>query len=313
MKEPVLVVHGGAGELPESKTQAPGRKPYEEGLAAALRAGQEVLLAGGSAVDAVCAAVVALEDNACFNAGKGAVLCADGRIELSASIMDGRDKAVGAMVGLTRTRNPVLGARAMMPHMHGLLFGAEADAYGEKGGLEMVSPDYFVTPQRRKQWERAKATGEVALDHSAGVDAHGTVGAVARDRNGSLAAATSTGGVVNQLAGRVGDTPVVGAGTWADDRFCALSTTGKGDAFARVAFARRVADLIELTDMSAEAAAVKTLEDVSLAGGEGGCILLTPEGRVVCPFTAALMLRGHVVGSAQPVVGILPGEEITAG
>ena len=310
MNEPVLVVHGGAGELPESKTQAPGRKLYEDGLAAALRAGQEVLLAGKSAVDAVCAAVVALEDNECFNAGKGAVLCADGRIELSASVMDGRDRSVGAMVGLTRTRNPVLGAHAMMPHMHGLLYGAEADAYGERNGLAMVSPDYFVTPLRRKQWERVRATGEVVLDHSAGADAHGTVGAVARDRNGSLAAATSTGGVVNQLAGRVGDTPVVGAGTWADDRSCALSTTGKGDAFARVAFARRVADLVELMDMSGEAAAMQTLEDVRLVGGEGGCILLMPDGRVVCPFNSAHMLRGHVVGSAKPVVGILPGEEV---
>lgn len=309
MNEPVLVVHGGAGELPKGKTQAPGRNPYEEGLAAALRAGQGVLLDGGSAVDAVCEAVVSLEDNERFNAGKGAVLCANGRIELSASVMDGSDRSVGAMVGLTRARNPVLGARTMMPHMHGLLYGPEADAYAKAAGLEMVSPDYFMTPARRKQWERAQATGEVVLDHS-GIDAHGTVGAVARDRNGSLAAATSTGGVVNQLPGRIGDTPVVGAGTWADDRSCALSTTGKGDAFARVVFARRVADLIELTDMSAEAAVAKTLEDVRSVGGEGGCILLTPEGGAVCPFNAAHMLRGHVVGAGQPVVGILPGEEI---
>ncbi len=311
--EPVLAVHGGAGELPEHKTRHPGRGDYEQGLAAALRAGQAVLLEGGSAVDAVCAAVVSLEDNELFNAGKGAVLCADGRIELSASVMDGRDRSAGAMVGLTRTRNPVLGAREMIAHMHGLLHGGEADAYAQAAGLGMVPPEYFMTTSRRKQWERAQATGEVVLDHSAGADAHGTVGAIARDAEGNLAAATSTGGVVNQLPGRVGDTPIVGAGTWADNQVCALSTTGKGDAFARVAFARRVADLIELTGVSAGEAAAKTLEEVRDVGGEGGCILLTAAGEVVFEFDAAHMLRGRVIGSGPPVVGILPGEEISVG
>jgi beta-aspartyl-peptidase (threonine type) len=150
----------------------------------------------------------------------------------------------------------------------------------------------------------------MVLDHSSDADAHGTVGAVALDQDGNLAAATSTGGIVNQLPGRVGDTPVVGAGTWADNAVCALSATGKGDEFARVAFARRVADLVEIGGLSYLAAAERSLEDVGLAGGEGGCILLTPSGDIICPFTSAQMLRGWIRGDGPPRVAILAGEDV---
>lgn len=308
--ETALIVHGGAGELPEHLTKYPARKPYEQGLAAALRAGQKVLTAGGNALDAVCDAVSSLEDNPLFNAGHGAVLCADGTIELSASVMSGEDRKVGAMVGLKHTRNPVRGARALLDHVHGLLFGEHADLYAEAAGVQMVSADYFMTPQRRAQWEKVQKTGDMVLDHSSDADAHGTVGAVALDQDGNLAAATSTGGIVNQLPGRVGDTPVVGAGTWADNAVCALSATGKGDEFARVAFARRVADLVEIGGLSYLAAAERSLEDVGLAGGEGGCILLTPSGDIICPFTSAQMLRGWIRGDGPPRVAILAGEDV---
>jgi beta-aspartyl-peptidase (threonine type) len=312
MSEPVLAVHGGAGRLSRQQTRPPARADYERGLAAALRAGQAVLLDGGGAVEAVCAAVAALEDDALFNAGRGAVLCADGEIELSASVVDGRDRAAGAMAGLKRVRNPVRAARALMPHMHGLLAGPEANRYAERAGLEMVEAGYFLVPARKHQWEKLRGKEGVALDHSGAEDSGGTVGAVARDARGDLAAATSTGGLVNQLPGRVGDTPIAGAGTWADNRVCAVSATGKGDAFARIAFARRVADLIELAGLDAAAATERALEEVKGVDGEGGCILLTPGGEVHSPFNTQQMLRGHIAGSGAPVVAILPGEAVVA-
>lgn len=310
MTEPIIAVHGGAGRLSDKQTNSPARQGYEQGLADALRAGQAILLDGGVAVDAVCAAVASLEDNELFNAGRGAVLCSDGEAELSASVMDGGDGSAGAMVGLKRLRNPVLGAKVMINHMHGLLFGGQADGWAKSAGLEMVEPDYFVTPARKAQWAALSGTDTVALDHSDAESVHGTVGAVARDGQGNLAAATSTGGLANQLPGRVGDTPVVGAGTWADSGVCALSATGKGDVFARIAFARRVADLIELGQMNAQEATRRALDDVARAGGEGGCIVLTPKGEVHLPFNTPQMLRGHISGGGGPLVAILPGEEI---
>ncbi len=310
MKDCILAIHGGAGRLKDSQTRAPVRQDYERGLADALRAGQSILFAGGGAVDAVCAAVAVLEDNELFNAGRGAVLCSNGEVELSASVMDGNDGSVGAMAGLRRVRNPVIGARTMMGHMHGLLFGAEADARAERAGLEMTAPDYFITDRRRAQWSELRGTGAIALDHSDRDNVQGTVGAVARDAQGNLAAATSTGGLANQLPGRVGDTPIVGAGTWADNQVCAVSTTGKGDAFAQLAFARRVADLIELTGMNVPDAAAAALDDVVRVGGEGGCIVLAPDGELHQPFNTPQMLRGWITGAGQPVVGILPGEKI---
>lgn len=313
MAEPVIAAHGGAGRLNTRQSSPPARFDFENGLAAALRAGQKVLVAGGSALDAVCAAVVSLEDDDHFNAGRGAVLCADGTVELSAAVMDGHDISVGAMGCLTRVRNPVLAARSLLGHRHGLLAGASADAYAEVQGLAMVDPGYFLTPQRKSQWERLRGSGAVALDHAGEADAHGTVGAVARDSAGNLAAATSTGGLANQLPGRLGDTPVVGAGTWAQNGVCALSATGTGDAFARVAFARRIADLIEIGGLDAGDAAVRTLQDVVRVGGEGGCILLGADGEIHCPFNTPQMLRGWALGASDPVVGIKPGETVTVG
>jgi isoaspartyl peptidase/L-asparaginase-like protein (Ntn-hydrolase superfamily) len=306
----VLAVHGGAGQLASRSLKKRGRAGYERGLAAALKAGQRVLLRGGSAMNAATEAVASLEDNELFNAGIGAALCADGSVELSASVMRGRDLAVGAMVGLKRTKNPVRAARAIMGHAHGLLFGAEGDAYAASKNLDIAPPDYFLTPMRRRQWEKHRHKSGAVLDHSVDEAAHGTVGAVARDRRGNLAAATSTGGLVNQLPGRVGDTPVIGAGTWADNATCALSATGKGDAFARVAFARRVADLIELAGMTPLDAALSALDHVKRVNGVGGCIMIGADGGVFLPFNTPHMPRGWLIGHGAPHVALLPDEDV---
>jgi len=300
----VIAVHGGAGQLPRRRREYPGRRDVEAGIADAVRAGQWVLMKGGSAVRAVAAAVTVLEDNELFNAGRGAALCTDGTVELSASIMNGRNRAAGAMVGLKRTRNPILAALELMDHAHCLLFGSQADAYAAAAGLEQVPSEYFHTKYRERQLQRQKKRGDsTALDHN-DESAHGTVGAVALDRRGNLAAATSTGGLVNQLAGRVGDTPVIGAGTWAHNPVCAVSATGKGDAFARVAFARRVADLIELAVLDPEDATSTALQEVAQVKGEGGCLVLTATGHLITPFTTPQMVRGWTTNRNPPTVAL---------
>ncbi len=301
-----LAVHGGAGHLAKSKTRDPGRFPYDQAIARALAAGGAVLRRGGSAVRAVTEAVVVLEDEPIFNAGRGAALCVDGSVELSAAVMSGRSRAVGAMVGLKSTRNPVRAARAVMGHSHCLLFGIHGDMYASEHGLDQVPSDYFLVPYRRRQWERAKNRSELHLDHSE--DAHGTVGAVARDRRGFLAAATSTGGLVNQLPGRVGDSPVAGAGTWADER-CAISATGTGDAFFRVAFARRAADLVELAGMSVRRAAASALDEVRSVRGQGGCIAVGPTGGPEIAFNSQDMVRGVWVQHQRMIAGVSTDDE----
>ena len=308
----MIAVHGGAGQLARRQREYPGRRAIEQGVGEALRAGQQVLQKGGAAVRAVAAAVSVLEDNDLFNAGRGAALCTDGTVELSASIMNGRTLAAGAMVGLKRTRNPILAARELMDHAHCLLFGVQGDEYARVAGVEQVPADYFRTKYRERQLDRQKRKlgDETALDHSDVESGHGTVGAVALDRRGNLAAGTSTGGLVNQLAGRVGDTPVIGAGTWADNRVCAVSATGKGDAFARVVFARRLADLIELTDAMPEQAALLALEEVERVKGQGGCLVLTPSGNLTMPFTTPQMVRGWAVDQHTPVAAVFPDESV---
>jgi len=309
-KRTVIAVHGGAGQLPRRQREHPFRRKIEQGVAEALRTGQRVLQEGGSAVRAVASAVAVLEDNELFNAGRGAALCTDGSVELSASIMSGRNRASGAMVGLRHTRNPIFAARALMGHAHPLLFGRSADAYAEEAGAEQVPAEYFRTPYRERQLRGQKRQTGVALDHRDGESPHGTVGAVALDRRGNLAAATSTGGLVNQLNGRVGDTPVIGAGTWADNNVCAVSATGKGDAFAQVAFARRVADLIELAGLDLEPASLRALEEVSQVKGQGGCLVLDPMGRLAIPFNTPQMVRGWLKDRDPPTAAILPDESV---
>lgn len=305
-----IAVHGGAGRLARSKTVEPGRRPYDAGVRRSLAAAIAILERGGSAVRAVAAAVSVLEDDEHFNAGRGAALCMDGSVELSASIMNGSNLSVGAMVGLKRTRNPVQAAQTLMGHSHCLLFGENADAYAEQKGVPMADPEYFQTLYRLQQWKRARGRSQARLDHHDDEDAHGTVGAVALDRRGRFAAATSTGGIVNQLPGRVGDSPVVGAGTWAN-HLCAISATGTGDVFFRLAFARRVADLIELGGRSGAAAADKALAEVASKRGQGGCILIDSDGEIHCPHISSHMVRGWIQEGESAKVAILAQEAVS--
>ena len=309
----VLAVHGGAGRLAKRKTRYPGRRLYEAAIAKALRVGQKILLNGGSSLNAVMEAVVVLEDDPLLNAGKGAALCADGTVEVCASIMRGLNCASGAMVGLKRTKNPIRGAHALVRYTHDTLFGRHADKFAEDMGLQMVDESYFITEERYEQWIKYKNKKRMVLDHSDIDSPHGTVGAVAMDRRGNLAAATSTGGLVNQQPGRIGDSPIIGAGTWADNRTCAISATGTGEAFSRLAFARRVADLIELAGMPAEYASQQALNEVSHMRGQGGCIIIDSEGNLSMPFNSPQMIRGFVNGHAKPKFAMSPDEENEVG
>jgi len=299
----VLAVHGGAGTLSGGRLPTSQRTGYARGLASALRIGHGILDRQGSALDAVTEAVAVLEDNAQFNAGRGAVLCSDGSIELSASVMDGADLAVGGVAGLKRTKNPVRAARLFMHHSHTLIWGAQVEDRARRHGLEMVEPDYFETPERRIQWQKLRASDDVRLDHD-GDGPHGTVGAVALDCRGNLAAATSTGGMTNQMPGRIPDSAVIGAATWAQNRLCALSTTGKGDAFSRIVFARRVADLMALASLAPDQAARQTLEAVRALSGDGGCIVLDSQGACHMPYNTGHMLRGIVRGDGIPHIAV---------
>lgn len=304
----LLAVHGGAGNFPKRALSSARREAFEAGLTDALVCGWRVLKKSGSALNAVTEAVCNLEDNESFNAGRGSVLSANGRVELSASVMNGADLSAGAMVGLRKTKNPIRAARLLLEHPHGLLFGAEAEKLAADHGLDMKTAKYFVTDRRASQWRKRKGTSAFTLDHES-EGAHGTVGAVARDRRGNLAAATSTGGMTNQMPGRVGDTPIVGAGTWADNKVCALSATGKGDAFARIAFARRVADLIDVGKLKPATAAARALKEVKAVGGDGGCILIAKTGTCSMPFNSTHMLRGWIGRDGKAHVAIGPRED----
>lgn len=302
-------MHGGAGTLLREEMTPEREAAHHAALARALEAGRSVLRGGGSALDAVVAAVVALEEETLFNAGHGATLTASGRVEMDAAVMDGATRRAGAVGGATRARNPVRAARAVMETTrHVLLIGAAADALAERAGLEVMDPAWFVTEHRARQLEAARASGRIALDHDVSLPdsaAMGTVGAVALDARGHLAAATSTGGMTNKMDGRVGDTPLVGAGTWAEDATVAVSCTGRGEAFIRCAAAHEVASLVRYRDLSPQEAAEEVaLRRVPEHEGSGGLIALDARGRVGMAFGTAGMYRGVVRGEGAPETAI---------
>lgn len=288
-----IAVHGGAGTLPRRAMSAAAQRRYERGLESALEAGYAVLAAGGSGLDAVCAAVVELEDSPLFNAGRGAVYNADGRHEMDAGVMDGATLAAGAVAAVGRIRNPVLAARAVMEKSrHVLLVGRGAERFAARHGLKMEQPAYFATAARRLALRR-KLRGH-----------HGTVGAVARDRDGNLAAATSTGGYTGKLPGRVGDSPLIGAGTYADNATCAVSGTGLGEAFIRAALAHDIAARMRYAGESLAAAARKGLAAVAQLGGDGGLIAVDRSGRLVMPFNSEGMYRACIDTAGRRTVAI---------
>lgn len=303
-----LAIHGGAGVIARDALTPDIEARLRAGLEQALAAGAAVMQAGGTALDAVEAAVCVLEDDPQFNAGRGAVFTADGTNELDAAIMDGANRQAGAVAGVTTVRNPVSLARAVMAHSdHVLLAGAGAEAFARAQGIAAVAPEYFRTPERWRAFETFRAEG--GFDKAM---KYGTVGAVARDVHGNLAAATSTGGITGKRYGRIGDTPIPGAGTWADNRTCAVSATGSGEELLRLgvahAIAARVRYLHESPLVAADAVIGTELAEI---GGSGGVLVVGASGDAGWAFNSTGMYRARVAQGGAPLVAIY--EEATAG
>jgi isoaspartyl peptidase/L-asparaginase-like protein (Ntn-hydrolase superfamily) len=301
----VMAIHGGAGGRGPAGADPDRDAAVRAALAGALRAGQRVLARGGPALEAAVEAVAVLEDCPALNAGRGAVLRSDGSVALDAAVMDGLERRAGGVAAVRRLRNPVRAALAVLKHSpHVLLAGAEAEAFAIGQGLEPAADDWLVTPQRTAQLERARTAARAMLDHDGEEDGAGTVGAVACDAAGHLAAATSTGGMTNALPGRVGDSPVPGAGIWADDATCAVSGTGEGEIFLRCAFAHEVDALLRLGGRPLQDACERALARVEALGGRGGCAAIDARGRVALPFNTFAMPRGLVEGDAEPRIAL---------
>ncbi|WP_414717163.1 isoaspartyl peptidase/L-asparaginase family protein [Tahibacter sp.] len=308
----VLVIHAGAGV--ERATMLPGEeKSARAALEAALRAGHAALAAGKPALDAVSAAIVVLEDAPEFNAGRGAVFTHDGKNELDAAIMDGATRRAGAIAGVQRIRNPIALARAVMeksPHV--MMTGAGAEAFAASIGMTFVDPSYFHTEKRWKQLQkalRAEKDGKAQVDVETAKH-FGTVGAVALDAKGRLAAGTSTGGMTNKRYGRVGDSPIIGAGTYANAR-CAVSGTGWGEFYIRAVAAYDICARVEYAGQSAREAGEAVINrEIPKAGGDGGAIVLTSDGNFALPFNTEGMYRGWIGADGVPHVAIYEEDEL---
>jgi L-asparaginase / beta-aspartyl-peptidase len=286
-----LAIHGGAGSLPRAEISGEKERDYRAGLAEALDAGYAILQAHGTSLDAVTRAIVILEDNPLFNAGLGSVFTLDGQNEMDAAIMDGSSLKAGAVCGVTHIRNPIELARTVMVHSeYVMLSGAGAEEFALSRGFALVPRSYFHTPERWRQLERIRR-GDTGL--SALTISHvGTVGAVARDSAGRLAAATSTGGMTGKRYSRIGDSPIIGAGTYADDRSCAVSATGHGEAFIRAAAAHDICARMRFGGRSlTEAVREVVLEELPALRGEGGVIAIDAQGEIAMEFNSEGMFR----------------------
>ena len=290
-----LAIHGGAGTIPRESLSAEKERETREVLEKALLAGSEVLKKGGAAQDAVVAAVTVMEDSPLFNAGKGSVFNSEGKHEMDASLMEGTNRLAGAVSGIVSVKNPVMLCREIIRSSeHVFLSGSGAEEFAREHGIEMMPPEYFYDEFRFQQWQSVRGTTRSMLDHT-DERKFGTVGAVAMDRNNHLAAATSTGGMTNKMYGRVGDSPVLGAGTWADDHTCAISCTGHGEYFMRYMAAYDIACLMEYRNLSLQEAVSSVVhEKLKYAGGEGGLVAVDGTGSVVMEFNSDGMYRGSV-------------------
>lgn len=306
-----IALHGGAGTILRSAMSTELQEQYESGLKAALDAGYGVLESGGTALNAVEAAVKSLEDFPLFNAGRGAVFNHDSRHELDASIMDGRNRACGAVAGIAGIRNPVTLARAVMEQSeHVLLAGKEAERFAAQLGFGFEPEAYFFTQQRYDQLQDALGAGKMQLDHSdkpqyPDEKKFGTVGAVALDSHGNLAAATSTGGMTNKRWGRIGDSPIIGAGTWADNETCAISCTGHGEFFIKAVVAHDIHCLMSYKGLSLrEATDIVVMDKLVKMGGEGGLVAVDTMGNIAMPFNSEGMYRASrsAAGAAQVAI-----------
>lgn len=298
-----IAVHGGAGTLARADLTPESEREYRGGLRRALSAGFEVLERGGASLDAVVAAVRVLEDDPLFNAGHGAVVAANGAHELDASLMDGRELRAGAVTGVRHVKSPIELARLVMERSpHVMLAGPGAEEFALEQGMVPVPNSYFATERRRLELERM-LRGELDTGRESLM---GTVGAVARDANGNLAAATSTGGMTGKRWGRVGDSPIIGAGTYAANDCCAVSATGHGEYFIRAAVAHEIASLMRYRGMSVRQAADEVvMRQLTKLGGAGGVIAISQDGEVAMPFNSEGMLRGAMNSRGLDVTGLL--------
>jgi beta-aspartyl-peptidase (threonine type) len=303
-----MVIHGGAGTISREQMTPEREAAYRAGLERALRAGYAVLQRGGPSLDAVQAAINVMEDDSLFNAGKGAVLNAEGNAELDAAIMNGATLAAGAVAGVHRVRNPITLARAVMeksPHV--MMVGDGAEIFARQQGITLVDPSYFITAPRRASWERQRAADSVRAASGRGMVVNGpaysvpderkfgTVGAVALDQAGNLAAGTSTGGTQMKRYGRVGDSPIIGAGTYANNRSCGVSATGTGEYFIRNTVAHSICALVEYAHLPlAQAADSIVMRQLVAQNGDGGVIAMDRQGNWAWPFNTSGMYRGHI-------------------
>jgi L-asparaginase / beta-aspartyl-peptidase len=305
-----LVIHGGAGTIERGKMSAEREQEYRAALERAIIAGYEILKRGGSSLDATEAAVRVLEDDPHFNAGKGAVFTNAGTNELDAAIMDGKTLRAGAVASLKHIKNPINLARLVMEKSgHVMMDGEGAEAFAAANGVELVDQKYFYTEERwqaLQKMKEAEKSGEVGGKKFivTDQDRHGTVGAVALDKNGNLAAATSTGGTTNKKIGRVGDSPIIGGGTYANNTTCAVSATGDGEYFIRSVVAHDISALMEYRGMKLQEAAQMVLDKVAKIGGTGGLIAIDHDGNIALPFNTSGMYRGHVGVDGEFVVEI---------
>ena len=294
-KKFALAIHGGAGTIERSTMTPEKERAYREGLEKSLRAGYDILEKGGASLDAVEAAVRVLEDDPHFNAGKGAVFTEVGTNELDAAIMEGKTLKAGAVASLQHIKNPISLARMVMeksPHV--MMDGAGAETFAKQNGVELVDPKYFYTEERWQELQKEKQKKKGG----------GTVGAVALDRAGNLAAATSTGGTTNKKAGRIGDSPIIGAGTYANNATCAVSATGDGEYFIRATVAHDISALIEYRGVSLGEAAQQVLDKVAKLGGTGGLIAIDRKGNITQPFNTSGMYRGSIDENGKIEVAI---------
>ncbi len=317
-EEFVLVIHGGAGAISKKNISAEQEAAYRAKLTEALVAGRSILANKGTALDAIEATINVMEDSPLFNAGKGAVFTHEERNEMDASIMDGRTLNAGAIAGVTRVKNPIGLAREVMENSkHVMLAGTGAEEFAKLRGVELVDPSYFATERRLKQVKRIKAKNAgVVLDHSSEkisavgdpIDPDhkfGTVGAVALDVDGNIAAGTSTGGMTNKRWMRIGDAPIIGAGTYASNESCGVSSTGHGEYFIRLSVAYNICAMMEYKGVSLQEAADTVIHDkLTNLGGTGGIVSLDKNGNVAMVFNTEGMYRGYVKGDGEPSVAI---------
>lgn len=324
-----LLIHGGAGVISRASLTAEMEAAFRAALKSALLTGHALLKNGASSVDAVTAVIQVLEDEPLFNAGKGAVLTSEGKIELDAALMDGHSGQAGAVAGVSTIKNPITAARAVLLHSpHVLLIGAGAERFAAEQQLELVDSSYFYTPLRIEQLRLAQAKDQIQLDHSATPDVptapmapmapmalwetdhkFGTVGAVALDQHGNLAAGTSTGGMTNKRYGRVGDSPIIGAGTFADNASAAVSCTGTGEFFMRGVLAYDIAARMKYAGSNLSEAVAQAIDSaLTQRGGSGGVIALDAAGNTQFGFNTEGMYRGYIRSDGQPVVLIFKDE-----